>query len=649
MVNIDLAAEPAPSSPSPGGKSPGAAPRPELTLRAVVLGLILAVVMGAANVYVGLYAGMTVSASIPAAVMAMLVFRYIFKDQSILEANQVQTCASAGESLAAGIIFTMPALIMMGAWTEFHFWTVAGVAFTGGLLGILMMIPMRKVFITESSELPYPEGIACAAVLEAGESTDNAGAADAAKGLVLGGLLGGLFKVATSFFGLIKPTLEGARGVGDRVFYFGGDISPMLVAVGYIVRLNVSILLFLGGAIGWLIAIPMFGGMEAWEGTVDAYPWDLWSNKVRYIGVGAMVVGGMSSIWAVRGGLVAAFQHITGGAKVAAGTAPRERDLPTPVILVLGIGTIAGIGALYYGFTGGNVSITVLLTAVALVAAFFFTAVASYIVGLVGNSNSPVSGMTITAVLAAGGLLYLVGYRGPEAAVATIGVAAVICCVACTSGDVCNDLKTGAIVGASPFRQQIMQIGGVAVASLVMAPILTLLHNNIEGGIGGANLPAPQAGLFKSLAEGFAGKVELPWNLILIGAVIGVVILVIDAGLKASKFKFRAHLMPIAVGIYLPFSLAPPILLGGILSAIVLRGSKSDAESEARSQRGVLFCSGVIAGEALMGVGLAALAAVGVSKVALLENDSLITGLTWAAVVIAVALFASRTRSRLES
>ena len=241
------------------------------------------------------------------------------------------------------------------------------------------------------------------------------------------------------------------------------------------------------------------------------------------------------------------------------------------------------------------------------------------------------------------------GYRGPEAAVATIGVAAVICCVACTSGDVCNDLKTGAIVGASPFRQQIMQIGGVAVASLVMAPILTLLHNNIEGGIGGANLPAPQAGLFKSLAEGFAGKVELPWNLILIGAVIGVVILVIDAGLKASKFKFRAHLMPIAVGIYLPFSLAPPILLGGILSAIVLRGSKSDAESEARSQRGVLFCSGVIAGEALMGVGLAALAAVGVSKVALLENDSLITGLTWAAVVIAVALFASRTRSRLES
>ncbi|QDV08917.1 OPT oligopeptide transporter protein [Planctomycetes bacterium Poly30] len=628
------------------------APRPELTVRAIVLGLILAVVMGAANVYVGLYAGMTVSASIPAAVMAMLVFRYVFKDRSILEANQVQTCASAGESLAAGIIFTMPALILMGTWTDFHFWTVTGVAFTGGLLGILMMIPMRKVFITESSDLPYPEGIACAAVLESGEHADSAGAADAARGLILGGLMGGLFKVAASFLGLLKPTLEGARAMGDRVLYFGGDVSPMLVAVGYIVRLNVSILLFLGGAIGWLIAIPLFGGFEAFQaggGTVEAYPRDLWSNKVRYIGVGAMVVGGMSSIWAVRGGLVAAFQHLTGGAKGLAGKALSERDLPTPIILVLGLAAMGGIGALYYGFTGGNVPITLLLVVVALVAAFFFTAVASYIVGLVGNSNSPVSGMTITAVLAAGGLLYLVGYRGPEAAVATIGVAAVICCVACTSGDVCNDLKTGAIVGASPFRQQIMQISGVAVASLVMAPILTLLNNNVEGGIGGENLSAPQAGLFASLAQGFSGKALLPWNLILIGAAIGVGILVVDAALKASGAKFRAHLMPIAVGIYLPFSLAPPILIGGILSAIVLRGSKSDEESEARSQRGVLFCSGVIAGEALMGVGLAALAAVGVSSVTVTENETVTTWVTWAAVILGIALFASRTRAARQS
>lgn len=610
-----------------------------------MLGLLLAVVMGAANVYVGLYAGMTVSASIPAAVMAMLVFRYLFNDKSILEANQVQTCASAGESLAAGIIFTMPALVMMGTWTDFDFWTVTGVAFTGGLLGILLMIPMRKVFITESSELPYPEGIACAAVLESGNDSDAEGAADSAKGLLLGGLLGGLFKVLAGFLGLIQPTLEGVRAFGDRVAYFGSDISPMLVAVGYIVRLNVALLLFFGGAIGWLIAIPLFGGVDAWSGELSAYPWDLWSKKVRYIGVGAMLVGGVSSIWAVRAGLVAAFQHLTGGAKKVAGAAPSERDLPTPAILFFGLLAIGVVGVLYHGFTGGDLPITVLLTAVMLVGAFFFTAVASYIVGLVGNSNSPVSGMTITAVLAAGGILYLVGYRGPEAAVATIGVAAVICCVACTSGDVCNDLKTGAIVGASPFRQQMMQIGGVAAASLVMAPILSLLNNHVEGGIGGTNLPAPQAGLFKSLAEGFSGENPLPWDLILIGVYIGLALLVIDTILKAKGAAFRAHVMPIAVGIYLPFSLAPPILIGGILSAIVLRGSKSEEENEARSQRGILFCSGVIAGEALMGVGLAALAAVGVKSLSLGIGSQITQLMTWIAALGGVALFVSRTRA----
>ena len=217
--------------------------------------------------------------------------------------------------------------------------------------------------------------------------------------------------------------------------------------------------------------------------------------------------------------------------------------------------------------------------------------------------------------------------------------------MACTSGDVCNDLKTGAIVGASPFRQQMMQIGGVAAASLVMAPILSLLNNHVEGGIGGTNLPAPQAGLFKSLAEGFSGENPLPWDLILIGVYIGLALLVIDTILKAKGAAFRAHVMPIAVGIYLPFSLAPPILIGGILSAIVLRGSKSEEENEARSQRGILFCSGVIAGEALMGVGLAALAAVGVKSLSLGIGSQITQLMTWIAALGGVALFVSRTRA----
>ncbi|MEM1448412.1 MAG: oligopeptide transporter, OPT family [Planctomycetota bacterium] len=639
--------------------SPVAAYRRELSLRALLLGLLLAVVMGAANVYVGLYAGMTVSASIPAAVMAMLVFRYLFRDRSILEANQVQTCASAGESLAAGIIFTMPALVIMGTWTEFDFWTVTAIAFTGGLLGILLMIPMRKVFITESSELPYPEGIACAAVLESGEAADDASAADAAKGLVYGGILGGLFKVLTGLVALVKPTVEGARALRDHTLYFGGDVSPMLVAVGFIVRLNVAFLLFLGGAIGWLIAMPLMGGAQAWEGTMLDHSWELWSSQVRYIGVGAMVVGGAASIYSVRHGLVTAVKQLTGRGS-AAEDVEQERDLPTPVILVLSLVAVALVAAIYFRFTGENVAITALLTVVMLLAAFFFTAVASYIVGLVGNSNSPVSGMTITAVLFAGGMLMLVGYEGPTAAVATIGVAAIVCCVACTSGDVCNDLKTGRMVGASPFRQQMMQIAGVAVASLVMAPILALLHNGVEGGIGGPNLAAPQAGLFAALAQGMSGQAELPWTMIIIGAAIGLALLVFDTLLRQSGSKFRLHVMPIAVGIYLPFSLAPPILLGGILSWIVLRGSKTDEERESRAQRGVLFSSGVIAGEALVGVGLAGLAAIpyaarfrdriaewssDAQKVAVGGGVELYDALTWAAIGLGILVFRLRTRA----
>ena len=397
------------NEPSPT-TSPG---RAEITLRVLVLGVVLSVVMGAANVYVGLKAGMTVSASIPAAVMAMIVFRFVFRRSSILEANQVQTCASAGESLAAGIIFTMPALVLIGFWTEFHTWTVAAIAFTGGLLGILFMIPMRRVFVTDNPELPYPEGIACAAVLEAGEGAEGEEHADAARRLLFGGLLGLAFKVLEGSIGVVRTTLEGAVAAGGRAFYLGADISPMLVAVGFIVRLNVALLIALGGAIGWLIAIPMMGGAGAEDAVALDVAWDLWDTQVRYLGVGAMVVGGLASIVAVRHGLVAAVTELSAGMKRSADN-DRERDLPSGAILGFAALAVALIAGIYYHFTG-HIGTTLLTTAAMVVAAFFFTAVASYIVGLVGNSNSPVSGMTITAVLFAGGLLYVFGYSGMEA------------------------------------------------------------------------------------------------------------------------------------------------------------------------------------------------------------------------------------------
>ncbi len=615
-----------------------AIPRKELTLRVWILGLLLAVVMGAANVYVGLRAGMTVSASIPAAVMAMLLFKLLFKDSTILEANQVQTCASAGESLAAGIIFTMPAMILIGFWDSFDFWSVTIIALTGGLLGILFMSPMRKVFILNYDELAFPEGVACAAVLEAGEGESKG----EGRKLMLGGLLGAVVALSAKLFGIIAGTLEAATVVGSRIFYFGGDLSPMLIAIGFIVRLNVAALIFIGGAISWLIAIPLLGGAEQYPLALDG-AYEIWSTQIRYIGVGAMVLGGFASLISVRQGLVAAIKelrtNLTSGKLLEHDL---QRDIPTWAIISLGIGCIIVLALVNYRFTGG-LGITALSTIVMVVMGFFFTGVASYIVGLVGNSNSPVSGMTITAVLVAGGMLWLFNYSGMEAMVATLGIAAIVCCVAATSGDVCNDLKTGSLVGAAPFRQQIMQIAGVFVAAFVMSPVMTLLHNNIEGGIGGRELSAPQASLFASLARGFSGEGSLPWNMIAIGVLVGALIMLVDWYLKKQGSKFRAHLMTIAVGMYLPFGLATPILIGGLLAHFYSKGTP-DAEHDRVLHSGVLFSSGVIAGEALMSVGLACLTALGVQSLDLGLSPGLVTILSLFAAVGVVLCFVKYTR-----
>lgn len=617
--------------------------RKELTLRVVVLGLLLAVVMGAANVYVGLRAGMTVSASIPAAVMAMLLFKMLFRNSSILEANQVQTCASAGESLAAGIIFTMPAMILIGFWDSFDFWSVTIIALTGGLLGILFMIPMRKVFILNNTELAYPEGVACAAVLRAGEENEQATEQKGeAKNLLFGGLLGAGVALGAKLFGVFTATLEAATVMSSRIFYFGGDLSPMLIAIGFIVRLNVAILIFIGGAISWIIAIPLLGSGDQFPSAVDG-AYELWSTQIRYVGVGAMVLGGFASLYSVRYGLVAAISELR--SNLSSGNLLKqdlERDIPTWAIISLTLGCVAVLAYVNYRFTSG-LGITLLATVVMLVMGFFFTAVASYIVGLVGNSNSPVSGMTITAVLVSGGMLWLFNYSGMEAMVATLGIAAIVCCVAATSGDVCNDLKTGTLVGAAPFRQQIMQIAGVFVAAFVMSPVLNLLHNNIDGGIGGRELSAPQASLFASLARGFSGESELPWDMIGYGVLVGAVILLIDRHLRLSGKKFRAHLMPIAVGMYLPFGLAAPILIGGLIAHFHSKGSP-ETQHDRVLHRGVLFSSGVIAGEALMSVGLACLTALGVQSLDLGLSASVVTLLSLIAAVFIVWMFHRFTR-----
>ncbi|MBW1882904.1 MAG: oligopeptide transporter, OPT family [Deltaproteobacteria bacterium] len=626
-------------------------PERELSIRAVGLGLALSAVLGAANVYLGLKVGMTVSASIPAAVVAMLLLRRVLRGGTILEANQVQTAASAGESIAAGIIFTVPALVLIGAWGSFDYWATTAIAIAGGWLGVLFMIPMRRVFIEESPELPYPEGVACASVLESGgEGAD----VEDGRAVLRGGLLGAVVKLAVAGLGLFKSSIEGALHWGHvRPLFVGADLSPALLAVGFIVRLEVASQIFLGGAFGWLVLIPLAPEMvsllapdslplvsataSGFEAGAAERAWTLWREGVRYVGVGAMAVGGLAALVRVRKGLGRALVELrrAHSRNAAAGSSP---DLPASQISLFSVLAIAIVAFLYWRFTQ-DLGIAALTTLIMVIASFFFVGVASYIVGLVGNSNSPVSGMTITAVLATGALLWLFGYSGLQGMIATLGVAAIVCCAACTAGDVCNDLKTGALVGATPRHQQKMQLAGVVVAALVMAPVLQLLHDAY--GIGSRELAAPQASLFASLARGFFGGESLPWGLVGLGAVLGLVVLAADFALEKRGVGLRLHLMPIAVGLYLPFGLAVPIFAGGLIEWWGRRGPV--AQQRGPAHRGVLFSSGVVAGEALVGVGIALLVGLGYPALGL---DFAWTGvLSLAAAVIVLWIFQRGTRS----
>ncbi len=574
----------------------------EVTLIALVLGGLLSILMAAANTYLGLKAGMTVSASIPAAVISTAILRGIFRRGTILENNIVQTMASAGESLAAGAIFTIPALLLVGAWQEFKFWPTTLIVLLGGLLGIVFMVPLRRALVVERPELIYPEGVACAEVLKAGQK----GGKDIL--LILAGLgMGALFKFFVTGLHVMKSVVEGAVGIGRSAFYFGSDMSLALVAVGYIVRLPIASLIFLGGVIGWVITIPMLGGWESDTAPLETV-WSLWSSHVRFIGVGAMLVGGLHSIWHVRGGILSGVTalHRVGGSASANGTAARprtDRDMSLASLMLVFLPSVFGTFFLYDYLTG-NFGVAVAATVVMVIAAFLFVAVATYIVGLVGSSNSPVSGMTICALLLTAGVLLALGIRGDSAIAATLGVAGVVCCAVCTAGDVSQDLKTGWLVGATPVRQQWAEVLGVLVSCCFFAPVLTLLHNAYGIGTGGPDsLAAPQAGLFASLVDGFFGAGTLPWNMIALGAGIGVLLILLDRLLERSGSAFRAHVMPVAVGIYLPLSLATPIFLGGLLHQVFRRAGSGN--SPGLQDPGLLFGSGLIAGESLMGILLA--------------------------------------------
>jgi len=591
----------------------------ELTVQAVVLGILIGGVMTMANVYLGLFAGMTVSASIPAAVISMGVLRGLMKRGSILENNIVQTIASAGESLAAGIIFTMPALVIAGVWTDFDYWTTTLVSMTGGMLGVLFMIPLRRPMIVENRELTYPEGVACARVLEAG---DRGGSAVKQVFGYLG--LGVLVKACADGLGLIAGELHGAWIIGKSKLFLGLTVSPALIGVGWIVGFNIAALVFVGGSISWLAAAPWLTATKDYGISLeDPGILGLVNQDVRFLGVGAMIVGGLWSILQIRKGIRAGLKATFGGYKAAMqGKEPPPRtdqDMDQRWLMLLILATTIIVLFLYFRVTGlwGE---SLLATGLMVVCSFFFVAVASYIVGLVGSSNSPVSGMTIVSVLLTSAVIAAFGFSGSAAILATMGVAGVVCCATCSSGDVCQDLKTGSLVGATPYRQQWAEVIGVVTASFLMAPVLRLLHAtkgigtdvHLPEALQGHALSAPQANLFASLMSGFFGDTQLPWDLIGAGAAVGIAIIVLDQMvLLPRRSKFRLFVMPTAVGMYLPFGLSVAMLLGGLASWWATRKEGSEEARDARHERGILQCSGLIAGEAIAGVLLAIPVALG--------------------------------------
>jgi putative OPT family oligopeptide transporter len=588
----------------------GRAPLPQLTIKGVLLGLVLSALLAAANAYLGLFAGLTVAASIPAAVISMAVLR-LWRDSNILENNMVQTIASAGEALAAGVIFTIPALVLLGYWDAFDYWWVTVIAGLGGLLGVLFTIPLRRPLIVDQ-QLPYPEGTATAEVLKVGENPGRG-----ALQLALAALLGAAIKFAETGFRLWPGTAQAATYVGgSSIAYAGTNLSPALLGVGYIIGLNVAALVFIGGSISWYVAIPIYSTwfldsdpalaaqLAAGTSATDLAG-AIWGTRIRYLGVGAMLIGGIwallklrASIWSgIRTSLIATPKR---GSVVVD---DRERDVPLKFVLAGIVLFVIPISALYYAIVG-TLGIALGMTLVMVVAGFLFSAVSSYMAGLVGSSNNPVSGITIATILATSLLLLALMGRGANSGpAAAIMVGAVVCCAAAIGADTMQDLRAGYLLGATPWRQQIGQALGVVAAVFVMAPVLNLLQSAYGIGVRTPEQPnallAPQANLMASVARGVL-EGGLPWGMIGLGVVVGAAIIALDVYLERRRAVFRTPVLAVAIGIYLPLELAVPIFAGGLVAFFASR--RRPAGTDARGPGGLLFAAGLITGEALIGI-----------------------------------------------
>ena len=569
---------------------------PELTVTSVIIGVLLAVLFGGANAYLGLRVGMTVSASIPAAVISMGIIRVILKRDSILENNMVQTIGSAGESVAAGAIFTMPALFMWAAESGSanpSLIEISLIAFFGGTLGVLFMIPLRSALIVqEHGKLPYPEGQACAEVLLAGEEGGEKA------GTVFAGLgIAAAYKFIADGLKLFPSevdwSIDSYKGSG-----IGMDVLPALAGVGYICGAKVSSYLLAGGVVGWFVLMPLialFGGdLVLYPATIpvsEMDTWGLWGNFIRYIGAGAVAAGGILSLIKSLPMIIRTFKQAMSvyGSKTEGEQNRLTKDLPMNfVILVVGVIAIAM-------WLVPAVPVSLLGAIIIIIFGFFFATVSSRMVGIVGSSNNPVSGMAIATLLIASMILKATGNIGMPGMIAAITIGSIICIIAAIAGDTSQDLKTGYIVGSSPAKQQIGELIGVLASSIAIGGVLYLL--SMAWGYGTAELPAPQAILMKMVVEGVMGG-NLPWALIICGATIAIVVEILGI-----------PVLPFAVGLYLPIHLSTPIMAGGLIR-LYYEKKKMNSESERKQmiENGVLYSSGLIAGEGLVGILLAVFA-----------------------------------------
>ena len=579
---------------------------PELTVTSVVMGMLLAVIFGAANAYLGLRVGMTVSASIPAAVISMGVIRVIMKRNSILESNMVQTIGSAGESLAAGAIFTMPALFL---WAEEGLCDMPSlveitlIALCGGVLGVLFMVPLRNALIVKEHEtLLYPEGTACADVLLAGEE-GGANASTVFSGMGLAAafkfVVDGL-KVLPSDVAFAFKSFKGEIGM---------EVYPALLGVGYIVGPQIASYMFVGSVIGWMVIIPLIClfGPDTWlypadvgKTIADLYAAGgaakIWSTYVKYIGAGAIATGGIISLIKSLPLIITTFRDsiksMKGGKNT--NTARTAQDLPMQMIL---FGIVAMILIIW---VVPAIPVTLLGAAIIVVFGFFFATVSSRMVGLVGSSNNPVSGMAIATLLIATMSIKASGKTGIDGMTAAIAIGSVICIVAAIAGDTSQDLKTGYLLGATPKKQQMGEIIGVVVSGLAIGGVLYLL--NAAWGYGGAEVPAPQATLMKMIVEGIMGG-NLPWNLVFVGVFLAIALEIL-----------RIPVMPFAIGLYLPIYLNASIMIGGVVRMFMDRRKNVDEETKTKQTTdGTLYCAGMIAGEGLVGILLAIFAVFGIN------------------------------------